>query len=212
MAGRKVTHSEDWWATQRPDHVVRCTARLKKGDGSLQCRREAVPGLNVCGSHGGKTPAAIAAAFTRLGSTVEDAADTVAQIMSDTSAPPRDRLAAAAHVMKLLGMEKERHEVTVTVDPVEALFRSIVSDPDGLALPSDGNVSEAELERRRAAWAELIGEDDVVDAELVEDPTEDRTPAAIEASTNPPKESAKMPRRVREDLDRREQLRKVGLW
>lgn len=122
--------------------------------------------MNVCGHHGGKTPVAVAAAFTRLGGSVEQAADVVSEIMADTTVPPRDRLAAAQHVMKLLGMERERVEVKVSVDPVEELFRAIAADPNGLAPASDGNASAAELAERQQAWADLIGED-VVDAEVI---------------------------------------------
>jgi hypothetical protein len=149
-----------------------------KRDPSRRCNQEAVPGLNVCGGHGGKTPAAIAAAFTRLGGSVEDAAETVAQIMAETSTLHRDRLAAAAHVTKLLGMEKERTEVTVKVDPIEELFRSIAADSNGLrdpqAPPPPRDPEQIELDRR--ADVQELAEDgpnfdglDIVDAELVED-------------------------------------------
>ncbi|WP_372734881.1 hypothetical protein [Nocardioides sp.] len=201
MAGRSITHSEQWWAgPNKPDTVTRCTAKLR-GDGS-QCRREAFPGMSVCGHHGGHLPVNIAKAFTRLGNSVEDAADVVGQIINDTSVPARDRLAAAQQVMKVLGMEKDRIEVKVSVDPIEELFRAIAADPNGLEQPNDGRASEAELEARREAWADLIGED-IVDAEVIE-PSEDRTPAQIEAASQPdlPPTSGQTPKRIQASIDR----------
>lgn len=202
MAGKAISHSEDLWATRCPAHVVRCSASLRSGG---QCKREAFPGMNVCGHHGGHLPVNVAAAFTRLGGTVEAAADTVAEVMGDKSVPPRDRLAAAAHVMKLLGMEKERVEVKVSVDPLEALFRAIAADPVGLAPASDGNASEAELVERQRAWRELVAaDDDVVDAEVVEDPSADSTSAQIEeaAEAAPVMESGRTPTHIRESIAR----------
>lgn len=159
--------------------------------------------MSVCGHHGGHLPSNIAKAFTRLGNSVEDAADVVGQIINDTTVPARDRLAAAQQVMKVLGMEKERVEVKVSVDPVEALFRAIAADPNGLAPASDGNVSEAELEARRVRWAELEAAD-VVDAEVVEEPSEARTPAQIEAASVEPEPpaSGRTPKHIQDSIDR----------
>ena len=53
MPGRKVMHSEQWWETQAPAHVTRCTSNLKSGG---RCRREAAPGAPVCERHGANLP------------------------------------------------------------------------------------------------------------------------------------------------------------
>jgi hypothetical protein len=191
----KKRHSDQWWSDHAPSHILRCTGLTRKN--GKQCNMEALAGLNVCGDHGGKTPAAIAAAFTRLGGSVEQAAETVAEIMGDTDAAPRDRLAAAAHVMKLLGMEKERHEVTVSNDPVETLFRNLLRDPANFAAPMPHEPSPETLALNRTAdpQALLDEEWDVVDAEVVEEPKPDAH--TIDIGPEP-----KMPKHIKRDLKR----------
>lgn len=202
MAGRSISHSEQWWAgPNKPDTVTRCTAKLR-GDGS-QCKREAFPGMSVCGHHGGHLPVNIAKAFTRLGNSVEDAADVVGQIINDTSVPARDRLAAAQQVMKVLGMEKERVEVRVSVDPIEELFRAIAADPNGLEPASGARQIGAldEIDELNRATLLEAEDDDIVDAEVVEDA---RTPAQIEAASKPdmPPTSGQTPKRIQASIDR----------
>jgi len=187
----KKRHSDEWWENHAPPGILRCTCPQKNGK---QCNMEAVPGLNVCGQHGGKTPAAIAAAFTRLGGAVEDAADVVKEIMNDPNQSGRDRLAAASHVMKLLGMEKERHEHTVTVDPIEALFAKILNDSEGLASgtpvarvpdPVFSAFNAAVLEEDEPLPAALP-EADIVEAEIVDDEEPHTVRSAESMSSAPP--------------------------
>lgn len=192
----KKRHSDQWWAEHAPPGVLRCAASQKNG---RLCNLEAVPGLNVCGQHGGKTPAAIAAAFTRLGDSVEDAADVVKEIMNDPEQASRDRLVAAFQVMKLLGMEKERVEVTVKTDPIEDLFRGLLAADDGLspATPTPVLRSAESLARDRAADPqEADYEDDVVEAELVEEPDDPHTVHVTESMSSRP------PKHIREALER----------
>lgn len=216
-------HSDQWWENHAPPGVIRCTGHMKDAERS-QCRREAVPGLNVCVDHGGKVPSAIAAAFTRLGDSVEDAADVVTAIMNDPSQPARERLVAAQHVMKLLGMEKERVDVKVEIDAVEELFRAIAADPNATYDPKAVQVQalgagEALPEGDEGpTWEELLGAredaEDVVDAELVDEPARDRrSPGDIHAEWATPGyqddehtvwggESGKTPKRISKSMER----------
>ncbi|MCB0908227.1 MAG: hypothetical protein KDB63_14025 [Nocardioidaceae bacterium] len=138
---------------------------------------------------------------------MEDAADVVREIMNDPNQSGRDRLAAAAHVMKLLGMEKERHEVTVSVDPIEDLFRRVLTAPGGLDSATPGSALEspeiaalnARADPQAIVEAEATDVADVVDVEWVEqdpDPDDAHTVHVAESMSSRP------PKHIREALER----------
>jgi hypothetical protein len=208
--------SEDFWANHAPPGMVRCTAHRKDGK---QCRQEAVATMTVCPDHGGSTPAAIRSAIAKLGNTVEEISETVARIALDNSEATRDQLVAAQMVYKVLAMEKEIHEHSIKVDPIEHLFTQILADPQGLAAPTAMQALPAGEAPRYddgegPAWEDLIGAreghedgaEDVVDAELVDEPAPARQPR------EPKQASAAPPQHIREGLARTEYLRRKGLW
>lgn len=208
---RQVTHSEDWWATRKPDHVLRCTANLKSGG---RCRREASPGANVCNSHGALAPQVQAAAAVRIGMSVDDAAKALRNLAFDENGDPRVRLKAIQDLLDRGGLgATQKHLVGIagTGDPVETLFRDILSDPamfeQPAALPAAPlpDAAQAALDAQQADpdWDTVFsreigsdGPDDVVDAEVVEDGSADRPPHTVYVG------QYRTPKRIRDDLRR----------
>lgn len=198
MPGKKVTHSEQWWEMLAPPTVVRCEAHYKTGS---RCRREAIPGHYVCRQHGGAIPAVKQAAAARIGNAADEMVKRLQAMLDDPNVDSRDKVKIMHDMLDRAGLNATNKVLlgVTELDPVEALFRDILADPTALASPHDGNASAAELEARRGAWADLVAEDDTVDAEIVE---ERRTPAQIEAATRPFKPRSSTPRHIREALDR----------
>lgn len=141
-------------------------------------------GSNVCGTHGGMVPVVRAAAATRIGMSVEDAVKRLHTMLDDPGVDAREKVKILHDMLDRGGLNAtSKHLVGhVSDDPVEALFRDILSHPDALAAPTDGGhgpegggsgttvavVEEDEDEE------DLIGlpapdSEDIVDAELVED-------------------------------------------
>ncbi len=209
MARRK-SHGDEWYAAH--PEVVRCKELLKTT--GQQCAMEAHPGATVCFKHGANLPQVQAAAARRIQGSVEDAVKRLQAMLDDPSVENREKVKILHDLLDRggLGATNKLLVGVAELDPVETLFRDLLGTPGALALPSTGEVSDAELAKRRAAWAELVGGDDgdVVDAELVEEPAEDRAPDAIEArNVDRPQASAKMPKRVAADLAA---LQKADLW
>ncbi|WP_123388705.1 hypothetical protein [Nocardioides aurantiacus] len=128
MARKKITHNEDWWATA-PTHVLRCTANYKTGD---RCRREALLGTNVCGSHGGLAPAVQQAAATRIQMSVDDAVKRLHSMLDDTTVEAREKVKILHDLLDRGGLGATS-KVLVGVgpaDPIETLFRDLLADPD----------------------------------------------------------------------------------
>jgi hypothetical protein len=134
VAGRKVTRSEGWWLTA-PGHVLRCTAHLKM-DGS-QCRRESVPGTNVCNQHGALIPAVRASAARRIQMSVDDAVKRLHEMLDDSGVDARDKIKILHDLLDRGGLAATSKVLVgiVTEDPVEALFRNLLSSPDALMAP-----------------------------------------------------------------------------
>lgn len=206
MAGRSLTHSEDWWRTQRPDHVLRCTASLKR-DGS-QCRREALPGSNVCTQHGGLAPAVQAAAATRIQMSVDDAVKRLHAMLDDPQVEARDKVKILHDLLDRGGLAPtSKHLVgVITEDPIEKLFRELAMDPNATYDPKAVQVQAlgaGEPPREYdedPTWEDLIGaredaEEDVVEAELVDEPAPARQAKQVTINTQPPKH-------IRDDLER----------
>src|SRR4051812_16035864 len=121
MAGRKQMHSEDWWATEKPAHVLRCTASLRSNGN--QCRNEARPGTNVCDKHGALVPAVRDAAARRIGMSVDDAAKQLLAMVNDPAVEAREKIKILHDLLDRGGLAPtSKHLVgVVTEDPVEKL-------------------------------------------------------------------------------------------
>lgn len=207
MARRK-THTEKWWDAAAP-HILRCTGH-NKTDGS-RCRAEAEPGTTVCWRHGAAIPAVQAAAATRIQMSVDEAAQRLIEWLNDNDVDMRERVKIAHDLLDRGGLSAtQKHLVgVVSGDPVETLFRDILSDPNGLADPTPQppalpvpDAAQAALDARQADpdWDTVLGReigsddaDDVVDAELVED-----RPAHTVYEAEP----YRTPKRIRDDLKR----------
>jgi hypothetical protein len=181
MSRRKVTHSEDWWLVHAPAHVLRCEGHYKTGE---QCRREAIPGSNVCRTHGGASPHVMAAAAARIQNTADEAVKVLHAILTDPTADDRDKILVAKDFLDRAGLVPTNKVLlgVVTDDPVERLFRDLLADPAGLLDPGTTlyTPSAEVLALNRAQQVLDDGPDfaDVVEAEVVEDdqatPLEDK--------------------------------------
>lgn len=210
MARRK-THTERWWDAAAP-HILRCTGH-NKTDGS-RCRAEAEPGTTVCWRHGAAIPAVQAAAATRIQMSVDEAAQRLIEWLNDNDVDMRERVKIAHDLLDRGGLgATSKHLVgVVSGDPVETLFRDILSDPDGLApaapalaAPPVPDAAQAALDAQQADpdWDAVLGReigsddaDDVVDAELVEDSGADSPPHTVQVAPY------RTPKHIRDDLRR----------
>ncbi|MCW2738884.1 hypothetical protein [Nocardioides sp.] len=191
----KVTHSEDWWDMLAPPTVLRCEGHYKQ-DGK-QCRREAVPGANVCGQHGGLIPVVRDRAAARMGNAADDMVQRLLAWLDDPGVDARDKVKIAQDMLDRAGLNATGKLLVGigAVDPVEALFRNILNDPNGLA-PAQPIAHQPSPEV--LAWnLEALDEDepdDIVEAEVVED----------SAPTAPSDETMKTtpPPHIRRDLER----------
>lgn len=207
MAGKRVTHTEQWWADQAPAHVLRCTASYRK-DG-LRCRREALPGTNVCGSHGGLVPAVRAKAATRIGMSVDDAVQRLLGMLDDPAVQSRDKVKVLHDLLDRGGLNTTSKLLVgvAEVDPVERLFQDLLADPEGFAAPPalppvqapDMAQARLDAEAEGRDYEDLLAErGGIVDAELVEGPP---TPAQVAAAAGRAKKSpAPTPPHIRRAL------------
>jgi hypothetical protein len=169
-------------------------------DGS-QCRREAIPGTNVCNQHGALIPAVQASAARRIQMSVDDAVKRLHSMLDDNSVESREKIKILHDLLDRGGLAAtNKHLVGVAAanDPVEKLFMSILGDPDGLA-PVEPPPQAISAPQPEGEVEDLIGLEkpveerlDVVDAEVVED---DAAPEPVQALTLPPKH-------IRDDLER----------
>lgn len=200
MAGRSTTHSERWWSENAPAHVVRCTAQYKST--GERCRREAAPGTNVCNQHGARIPAVQAAAARRIQMTVDDAVKRLHGMLDDPDVEARDKIKILQDLLDRggLGATSKVLVGVASADPVERLFQDLLTTPGALndpsAAPPEPDPLILELNRQALDYAD----DDIVDAELVED--DPRHPATIAAVEEKLRASAKMPKHIREGLRR----------
>lgn len=190
---RRTTHTEVWWANASPT-TLRCTAHYKSDGG--QCRSEATAGTNVCDKHGALIPAVQAHAATRIQMSVDDAAKQLVSWMNDDSVDLRERVKIAHDMLDRggLGATSKILLGVITEDPVEALFHSILRDPNGLIDTRTVVPSLSEPDPRQAA----IEQADVVDAEIIEysEPVVLHTVSVTESM------SSALPRHLREELER----------
>jgi hypothetical protein len=215
MSTVRKTHGENWWATA-PPHIIRCTAHYKDGS---PCRREANPGASVCHQHGAAAPAVLAAAATRIQYSVDEAAQRLVNWMKDEGVDMRERVKIAHDLLDRGGLgATSKHLIGVgPADPVEALFRSIAADPDGLVDPTvvHGKVihhdaAQAAIDAREEVgdWDDLFGRERPAlgSSEVVVD---ELPPGTVRSDDNM---SDRPPKWLADDFDRTGVLRKAGLW
>ena len=197
MAGKKITHSEEWWAAA-PVHILRCTASYKDG---APCRREASPGTTVCGQHGALAPSVQARAAVRIQMTADDAAKRLVEWMNDVDVDMRERVKIAQDMLDRSGLAAvQKHLIGMgQIDPIEALFRDILADPNSLLDPNapPPEMSAEQREFNRTADPDGLDWGDVVDAEIVDDPpSRPELPSPAPAQPSP----AKPPKHIREAI------------
>ncbi|UAL29117.1 hypothetical protein K8W59_15150 [Nocardioides rotundus] len=193
----KVTHSEDWWELLAPPTVVRCEGHYKSGG---RCKREAIPGGNVCAHHGGAAGHVRAVAAARIGNAADDMVKRLQAWLDDPAVEMRDKVKIAQDMLDRAGLNAtEKHIIGVgEIDPVEKLFRDLLADPAALA-PAQPvqHVPDPQFEAYNRAALEAYGGDedsaDIVDAEVVED-SESAASTETMRTTPPP--------HIRRDLER----------
>lgn len=166
----KKTHSEEWWQTKAPVTVIRCSANyVTTGE---RCRSEAATGTTVCDKHGARLPAVQAAAARRIGMSAEDMVKALIEWANDPNVDMRERVKIAQDMLDRAGHGAiSKHLVGVSqADPVERLFMDLLASPDGFAdrVP----LPPPEIDPRFAEYnrAALEDDDEIVEAELVEEP------------------------------------------
>ena len=205
MAKRK-THSEAWWSTA-PPHILRCTGRNRSN--GERCHSEAAPGTSVCERHGALIPVVQEAAARRIQMSVDDAAKKLLEMVEDPNVESRDKVKILHDLLDRGGLgATSKHLVGVigAHDPVETLFLDLLSTPGALedparqVLPPDPE--QLALDRRAGSenldFEDLIGGEDIVDAELVEEVPARPMPVEAKTSRNP----ATPPKHIREALEK----------
>lgn len=164
--GRIVKYSEEWWATRSPEvRARRCHARNGKGD---QCSKVAMEAQRVCGTHGGRAPAAKLAAQRRL----DEASDRMVKQLLGIAESAESEAVKLAAVKDVLDRAMGKATTTVEVGPKTVQpWEEVMADVVGLE-----RITRAESRARqglppdppRALPASEPME--VVDTELVGDP------------------------------------------
>ena len=182
MAGRKRSHSDQWWASGAKPGVRRCNAMKRDG---LQCRREAEQGSVVCDQHGALAPQVQRRAKERLAIVSDTVVEQMLSWMHDPAVPLALKVKIATDVLDRAGVDKTT-KVVVGVDPVESLFRDLMERDDALEaerqpLELPAVIDYDSPDEDGAYTGPVIGEPDfwdgpppepehdVIDAEVVED-------------------------------------------
>lgn len=193
--------------------VPRCVARSSR-TGS-QCKRPALPGMRVCRNHGGATKASRAKAQELLDRMVEpvlwelrDIALNPARSMSEG-----ERLRAIQMVLDRTMPKEVKHEVEVKPWEItmQHLFAGAESAPSLNRQPSQAQIEELEAYMPEDHRVDDDYEDDIEEAEIVEEDPRDSLwqirpadGAASRATAQPPRVmvgSAEPPRRRRDEDD-----------
>lgn len=203
MAGRSRSHSEQWWANNAPPFAVRCQGSYKSTGG--QCRHDAVDGAVVCDQHGGASPQVLRRAAERIQMTADDAAQRLVEWMNDPAVEMRERVKIAQDMLDRggLGAAQLLKIMPVAEDPIERLFQSILSEPEGTYDAAALEARRALETTRQAELAELIGtfpgdeDDEIIDAEIVED---DGVVVPMRRDAPKPRNPTAPPKHIREGL------------
>lgn len=131
---------------------AQCVAKSKQS--GQRCKRAPIPGGTVCVMHGGKSPAVAASARARLAAEVLPSLTTLATIRDKKSADDADRIRASVALLDRAGFGPR---VTMEIEESRNLLLERLREL-----------------RREAGLAELdppAADDDVIDAEVVDDAT-----------------------------------------
>lgn len=169
-----------------PPTAVRCVGHVQDGS---PCRREAISGSTVCSQHGGMAPQVRQRAAARIGNAADDMVKRLHAMLDDPAVDARDKIKIATDMLDRAGLNATS-KVLVGVgeaDPVEALFKSLLADPNNF---TDPNSVHQVPSPQIAAWnleALAVAEEptDIVDAEVVEEPA--TVPETERMSSAPPK-------------------------
>ncbi len=183
MGRRKsMRHSEEFWEIIAGPTDVRCTAHVQAG---TRCLRAALFGTTVCRQHGGLIPVVRDKAARRIGNAADEMVQKLHAMLDDPNVEARDKMKIAQDMLDRAGLNATGKLLIGVgeVDPVEALFHKLLSDPSGLA-PTIQEPSPQALAWNRAA---MDDDDDIVDAELVPEPEPEPEPVTESMSSKPPK-------------------------
>ncbi len=102
--------------------MAQCTAHLRNGSGT-RCKKQAMKGQTVCGSHGGQAPQNKAAAARRLLESIDPAAAELVRIALKGKTE-RDRLTAIKELFERAGFGEAKRiqaegELTITINGVD---------------------------------------------------------------------------------------------
>jgi hypothetical protein len=187
-----MRRSEEWWDMLAPPTAVRCEGHVQNGS---RCLRPAVLGATVCSQHGGSAPQVRQRAAARIGNAADEMVKRLQAMLDDPAVEARDKIKIAQDLLDRAGLNAtEKHIVGVgQVDPVEALFRNLLSDPSNLG---PAQVEPSQPSAQALAWnREVLDGDDVVEGEIVEEqPAPDDTPTETMSS--------RPPRHIRDAMER----------
>jgi len=209
MAGKSVSHSESWWATEAPPHVLRCNGNYKST--GEQCRRVAVDGSIVCDQHGGAAGHVRRRAAERIAFTADDAARNLVNWMNDPSVDMRERVKITQDLLDRAGLAAAQfHKIMpVTEDPIEALFAKILDDPDALEDPAAREAPLALETTSGDTYEDLIGtlpERDETAPRQPEPPAPGTLLPQASERAKKPRSPLVPPKHIREGLERMGQL------
>lgn len=128
---KSMRHSEEWWATAPPG-VFRCQGSVRAG---TQCQRESEAGAAVCNMHGGAALQVQRRAAERMRMAADQMLDRLMKMVDDPLVADGVRAKIAQDLLDRAGLAATQvHKVVpATEDPVEALFKTLLADPQGLA-------------------------------------------------------------------------------
>ena len=153
----------------------KCGARTRQG---TPCQQSPLAGSTRCRMHGGAAPQVLAKAKERLALAADDAVSTLIRIMSDDRISPADRRHAATAILDRAGIGS-KSELDVTVAPWIGVLEGVVAEAsEGQAMTRTHDYSTRLEAVPLLTDAQAAAPDeDVVDAELVEDEVDGRTAA-----------------------------------
>lgn len=161
---RVVKYSEDWWATRSPEvRARRCHATNGNGD---QCGKVSMEAQKVCGTHGGRAPQSKLAARRRL----DEAADRMAKELLGIATGAESeavKLSAVKDVLDRAGL-KPPAQVELSAKPPEP-YEELLSDVMQITKAQHEAMKRGEYVPAPHP-ALPASTDDIVDAEVVEDP------------------------------------------
>lgn len=165
--GRIVKYSEAWWATRSPEVIARrCRGHARPGE---QCRKVAMEGQHVCGTHGGRAPQAKAAARRRL----DEAADRMAKELLRIATGAESEAVKLSAVKDALDRAGLGAKQAVEVE-VKAPWEELLGDVAQITRAQHEAMKRGEYQPATLPDPPALppAEDraDVVDAEVVEDP------------------------------------------